>query len=159
MKTFITEKGKVSRTTKEVTTAIIKYFENNEDIFADCIEELDNYNGYLSGDRYYFMDELNELYSNAEPLGLLTHAFYGYDKETYTIDSGGNKKYGEFNPNRKYFTYNGYGNLVSADYKEYSTYLDRYAVEAMSENRRYIDTIENDEELTELFDELEQAEE
>ncbi|MBP3447776.1 MAG: hypothetical protein J6K51_02005 [Clostridia bacterium] len=59
--------------------------------------------------------------------------------------------------NRDYFYYNGYGNLVSSDYKDYSTHLDNYAVEAMSENRSYIDSIDNDEELTALFDELEAA--
>ena len=78
----------------------------------------------------------------------------------YTVLSGyncDNKTYGEFNPNRDYFYYNGYGNLVSSDYKDYSAFLDRYAVEKMSENRRYIDAIEENEELTELFDELEES--
>ena len=88
----------------------------------------------------------------------MSRAFYGYDEDTYTTDSYGNREHGAFNPNRAYFTYNGYGNLVSADYKDYSAHLDPYAVNAMSENREYIDTIENNEELTELFNELEQAE-
>ena len=52
--------------------------------------------------------------------------------------------------------YNGYGNLVSTDYKDYSAHLDEYAIEEMSENRCYIDTIESDSELSSLFDELEQ---
>ena len=63
---------------------------------------------------------------------------------------------GEFNPNRDYFRYNGYGNLVSADYKDYSGQLDRYAVESMSENRDYIDSIDQSDELAALFDELEE---
>lgn len=75
---------------------IIDYFNNNEDLFNSCMEELDNYNGY--------------------------------------------------------------GNLVSCDYKDYTAQLDKYAVEAMSENRQYIDTIENNNELNALFDELEQDE-
>lgn len=149
---------KIRTTKKEISDAIIKYFEENEDIFNDCIDELDEYNGYLNDNRYYPMDELNEFYTGTEPSEILLRAFYGYDSETYITDGSGNKEYGQFNPNREYFTYNGYGNLVSADYKDYSAYLDAFTVEVMSENRDYIDTIEDNEELAELFDELEQAE-
>lgn len=152
------EEEKATRTAEEITAAIIEFFKKNEDVFNDCIEELDNYNSYLNDDRYYSMDELDELYTGTEPSEILHRAFYGYDAETYNTDGSGKKEYGQFNPNREYFTYNGYGNLVSADYKDYSAYLDNYAIEEMSENRNYIYTIENNEELTELFDELEQAE-
>lgn len=152
------EEEKTTRTAEEITTAIIEFFKENEDVFNDCIEELDGYNGYLNDDRYYSMDELDELYTGTEPSEILRWAYYGYDAETYTTDGSGNKEYGQFNPNREYFKYNGYGNLVSTGYKDYSGRLDNYAVEAMSENRNYIDTIEDNEELTELFDELEQAE-
>lgn len=146
-----------TRTPEEITADIIAYFENNEDVFNDCMEELDNYNGYLSDDRYYSMDELDEFYNGVEPSEILRRAYYGHDTETYTTDASGNKEYGEFNPNREYFRYNGYGNFVSADYKDYTGQLDKYAVESMSENRNYIDSIDNDEELTALFDELEAA--
>lgn len=149
---------KATRTAEEIAAAIIEFFKEHEDVFNCCMEELDGYNGYLNDDRYYPMDELDELYVGTEPSEILRRAFYGYDAETYITDGSGNKEYGQFNPNREYFTYNGYGNLVSADYKDYSGYLDNYAVEAMSENRNYIDTIEDNEELAELFDELEQAE-
>lgn len=152
------EEEKATRTAEEITAAIIEFFKENKDVFNDCIEELDGYNGYLNDDRYYSMDELDELYTGTEPSEILRRAYYGYDAETYTTDGSGNREYGQFNPNREYFTYNGYGNLVSADYKDYSGRLDNYAVEAMSENRNYIDTIEDNEELAELFDELEQAE-
>lgn len=146
-----------TRTPEEVTAAIIEYFEENGDTFADCIEELDSYNGYLGDDRYYSMDELDEFYHDTEPSEILRRAFYGHDAETYITNGSGNREYGAFNPNREYFTYNGYGNLVSADYKDYSDKLDRYAVEEMSENRSYIDSIESDDDLAALFDELEEA--
>lgn len=55
-------------------------------------------------------------------------------------------------------SHNGYDNLVSADYKDYTGYLDKYAIEAMGENRRYIDSIEQSDELAALFDELENTE-
>ena len=145
-----------SRTAEEITADIIDFFKANEDIFTDAIEELDSYNGYLGDARYYAMDELDEFYTGTAPSELLFRAYYGYDEETYTTDSSGNKTYGEFNPNREYFRYNGYGNLVSADYKDYSGQLDRYAVESMSENRDYIDSIDQSDELAALFDELEE---
>lgn len=147
-----------TRTQEQITNAIITYFENNEDIFNSCIEELDSYNGYLNDDRYYYMEDLNEFYNNTEPMELLYRVFYGHDADSWHTDSTGNKIYSEFNPNREYFSYNGYGNLISTDYKDYSAYLDSYDIDSMSENRRYIDTIESDEELSALFDELEQLE-
>lgn len=150
-----TNTAKATRTTEEVTADIIKYFQDNEDAFNNCIEELDGYNGYLGNERYYSMDELDDFYTGTEPSEILRRAFYGYDEDTYTTDGSGNREYGAFNPNREYFKYNGYGNLVSADYKDYSAHLDNYAVEEMSENREYLYTIESDEILTALFDELE----
>lgn len=152
------KKETTARTPEEITADIIAYFKNNEDLFNDCMEELDAYNGYLGDDRYYSMDELDEFYRDSDPLEILRRAYYGRDDDTWTTDSNGNKTYGEFNPNRDYFYYNGYGNLVSSDYKDYSHLLDNYAIEAMSENRSYIDTIADDDELTALFDELEQDE-
>ena len=134
---------------------IIEYFENNEEIFNTCIEELDSYNGYLNDDKYYEMEMLNDIYHGSDPLEILERAYYGRDDDTWHTDAHGNKIYGEFNPNREYFYYNGYGNLVSSDYKDYSAHLDHYVIEDMSENRHYIDTIEDNDELNALFNELE----
>ena len=119
------------------------------------MEELDNYNGYLGDDRYYNMDELNDIYSGQEPQEILFRAFYGFDADTWSTDSSGNKTYGAFNPNRDYFYFNGYGNLVSSDYKDYSSNLDAYAIEEMIENRNDISSIEENPDLSKLFDELE----
>ena len=142
----------------EKVNAIIEWFEDNEEVFNDCIEELDSYNGYLGDDRYYSMDELNELYSGTDPIELLNRAYFGHDAETWHTDSHGEKEYGPFNPNREYFTFNGYGNLVSANYKDYSAFLDKYAVESMADNRNYIWEINHNPELRELFDALEDEE-
>lgn len=153
----ISEEGKApNRTAEEITADIIDFFEANEDIFTNAIEELDSYNGYLGDDRYYAMDELDEFYTGTAPSEILFRAYYGRDEETYTTNGDGPKTYGEFNPNRDYFRYDGYGNLVSTDHKDYSSQLDKYAVESMSENRSYIDSIEGDDELAALFDELEE---
>lgn len=137
---------------------IIAYFEEHEELFNSCMEELDSYNGYLGDDRYYPMDELDEFYHGSDPLEILRRAYYGHDDDAWHTDASGNKIYGEFNPNREYFYFNGYGNLVSSDYKDYTDKLDTYAIEDMSENRHWIDSIEDDEELTALFDELEDDE-
>ncbi|MBR2388236.1 MAG: hypothetical protein IKB02_05655 [Clostridia bacterium] len=134
---------------------IIAFFEGNNDIFNDCIIQLDDYNGYLNDDRYNDMELLNEIYSGTEPLEILRRAFFGHDEDNFHTDSHGGKEYAEFNPNRDYFKFNGYGNLVSTDYPDYSEYIDKYAIEEMSEKRRWIDAIDDNEELTALFDELE----
>lgn len=139
---------------------IIAYFKENEDAFNDCIEELDNYNGYLADDRYYPMEDLNEIYYHGKDvIEILSRAFYGYDENNWIIDNYGEKHHAEFNPNREFFRYNGYGNLVSSDYKDYSDHIDEYAIKSMSENRQWIETIDNEPELSELFDELEETEE
>lgn len=151
--------SRLMRTAEEVTADIIAFFKENEDVYNEAIEELDGYNGYLGDDRYYSMDELDELYTGTEPSEILRRAYYGCDAETYATDGSGNREHGQFNPNREYFTYNGCGNLVSADYKDYTGMLDDYVVESMKENRRYIDSIEQSDELTALFDELEEVEE
>lgn len=139
---------------------IIEYFNNNEEVFNAAIEELDSYNGYLNDNRYYEMEMLTEFYAGADPIEILQRAYFGRDDDTWTTDNSGNRTYGPFNPNREYFYYNGYGNLVSSDYKDYTGYIDAYAVEAMLEHRRYIDTISDNEymDLCLLFDELETEE-
>jgi hypothetical protein len=131
--------------------AIISFFEDNEVIFNDCIEELDSWNGYLGDDRYYEMDELSELFCDTDPVELLNRAFFGHDNETWTTDSRGNREYGPFNPNRSYFTFNGYGNLVSANYKDYSDHLCEYFVDSLAENVQHIYAVEDNAELSELI--------
>lgn len=126
---------------------LMDYFKENEDAFIEAIEELDSYNGYLGDDRYYDMVFLNEFYYDADPLDILYRVFYGYDEDTSTEE-----RHTEFNPNREYFRYNGYGNLVSADYKDYSDRLDDWFIKSLKENYGHLyisnetkEAIENDE--------------
>lgn len=143
----------------EATKQILEFFEDNTDVFNECVEDLDSYNGYLGDDRYYCMEELDDLYSGVDTTEILRRAFYGYDEDTWTTDSSGNKEYGAFNPNREYFTFNGYGNLVSADYKDYSAFLDDYVVKELSDYRNDIYAINDNAELSVLFDEYDDADE
>lgn len=137
---------------------ILEYFKENDDAFTDCIEELDAYNGYLGDNRIYPMDELEDIVSGYDKMDLLNMAYFGNDDDDWIMENGEKKNVYSFNPNRDYFYFNGYGNLCSTSWKDYSAHLDHYAVEAMEENRSYIDTIEGDPELSELFDELENEE-
>ena len=113
-------------------------FESDEELFNSTIEELDSYNGYLNDNRYYLMDELNEIFNDSEPIEILNRAYFGRDDDSYTTDASGNKQYNEFNPNREYFYFNGYGNLVSSDYKDYSYLLDDYFVDSLLENYEFL---------------------
>lgn len=141
-----------------IVAKIQAYFEENEEIFNSCVEELDIETGFLSDDRYYEMVTLNEHFYTTDPIDILYRAFYGYDEDNYTTDSYGNKTYGAFNPNREYFYYNGYGNLVSTNYKDYSAHLDTWLIEEMCDYRMEITAITDNEELSALFDELGECE-
>lgn len=142
-----------------IIAKIQAYFEENEDVFNSCVEELDVEIGFLNDDRYYEMECLNEHYCNTDPIDILYRAFYGYDEDNWHTDSHGNKTYGAFNPNRDYFYYNGYGNLVSTDYKDYSAHLDAWLIEEMCDYRDDLDSIINDDDLAGLFEELAECEE
>ena len=137
----------------EIKNEIKALFEENEDIFNEVIEELDSWNGYLGDDRYYLMSDFDELHKWISPMEVLQRTFYGGDDDTK--DANGMR--GEFNPNREYFFYNGYGNLCSTDYKDYSAHLDDYFVEAVLENFGHIWT--DSDELKQLVEAYEEAEE
>lgn len=133
---------------------IVSWFEDNNDAFTACIESLDAWNGFLGDDRFYLMEEINELYPNA--LDAMTRAYYGHDGECYSTDERGEKHYAEFCPNRDYFTFDGYGNFVSYDAPDYSDKIDSYAVNELYDNRSRVTEIEDYLDLSILFDELDE---
>lgn len=112
---------------------LMELFENDEQLFNSTIEELDSYNGYLGDNRYYEMEMLSEFYHGTDPIELLNRAYFGYDADNWHTDGHGNKEHAAFNPNREYFTYNGYGNLVSTNYKDYSAFLDGHFINEIIE--------------------------
>lgn len=141
------------RSKEEIVNDILGYLRDNEDDFVELMEELDLRNGYLGDDRWYDMDELNEIYCGIEPIEILQRAYFGRDNDSWTIDRHGEERYDSFNPNRNYFSFDGYGNLVSSDYRDYSNYLTATTVlDAFRDNIHYPDA------LKEFFDELERAE-
>lgn len=121
------------RTEKEIRQELKDLFEDDTELFNDTIEELDSYNGYLDDRRL----------------------FYGRDDDCYITNSQGEKEYSQFNPNREYYYYSGYGNLVSSDDKDYSDFLDDYFIDNLLENRSYLNI---DADIETLLDELENAE-
>lgn len=104
------------------------YKENNEDFVSD-IEELDSWNGYLGDDKVIPMDELDEIFQGVEPSEILRRAFFGYDEPYAKFENRAS-----FNPNREYFYFNGYGNLVSTDERDYSDCLDDDFVQEIIDN-------------------------
>jgi hypothetical protein len=134
---------------KTINEQLKELFENDEELFNSTIEELDGWNGYLGDDRYYSMNDLPELLCGTDPIDLLNMAYFGKDKDNYHTDSSGNKIYASFNPNREHFTFNGYGNLVSSNYKDYSYLLDDYFIEALIEN---YESLYLDDEILEIIE-------
>lgn len=108
---------------KTLAEELLEYYKQNGDDFNHDIEQLDWYNGCLGDRRLTPMDELDEIYSSTDALEILRRAYFGHDDDSWTIENG-ERVYDEFNPNRDYFYYNGYGNLVSTDELDYSDYLD-----------------------------------
>lgn len=144
------------RTEKEIRQELKDLFEEDEALFNETIEELDSYNGYLGDDRYYFMENLTDYIDTSDLWNsLIYRMFYGRDDDCYITNSQGEKEYSQFNPNRDYYYYNGYGNLVSSDDKDYSDYLNDYFIDNLLENRSYLNL---DTDIEVLLDELENAE-
>lgn len=139
---------------KEIAERIIEYFKTNEDAFNDCIEELDAWNGYLQEDRYFEMELLDEVLDGSTPTQILHMAFNGYDEDSYDSETERYKE--QFNPNQPYFKFNGYGNLVSTYFKDYSAHLDEYFVKDLADEWNRIGF--NNEELEQMLYDYQNAE-
>ena len=137
---------------QQIIDDIIELFENDEELFIEAVEELDDWNGFLENDRYLDMDLLEDVLSGRDILDMLNMSYFGKDEDSWN-------EYSSFNPNRKYFKFNGYGNLISAYYKDYSCYLTESFIEDLYENRYKLSVIDNNSEVKELFNKLEELEE
>lgn len=131
---------------------LLDFYKQDSEAFANDIEELDSYNGYLGGvDRISDMEELNDLFHDLEPLDILNRAFFGYDDDDSTSDQKA-----PFNPNRDYFYLNAYENLVSTDERDYSDYLDETFVRDIIENEYNLDLSNGAAEIIEKYDDEEE---
>ena len=67
------------RTEEEIREELKDLFEEDNTLFNETIEELDSYNGYLGDDRYYFMEEIDELLSDYNVTDILYRVLCGYN--------------------------------------------------------------------------------
>ena len=76
------------------------YLLENIDTLKDVVSECNSWNGSLDAYSYWYNDEetLSMFFDGQGYMYVLERAFYG-----------------DYNPNDEYFTFNGYGNLVSLD--------------------------------------------
>ena len=81
------------------------YWESHNDSFSRVCEELDSYDGFLDGNRFYSMYELDDLLYDEKPSDIVR-----------VIDN-------DFNYADNYFYYDD-GRLCSTDEKDYSNYVD-----------------------------------
>lgn len=136
----------------EIIDEIIEVFESDEELFIEAIEEIDDWNGFLGNDRYFEMGLLEDVLDGRDIEDVLNMAYFGKDEDSWN-------EYSSFNPNRNYFRFNGYGNLVSADYKDYSYCLNEDFVGDLYEHRYELEVINNNSQLKELLGKLEELEE
>ena len=85
-------------------------------------EKITLLNEYLGNVNYtdhmiYFMDEIDEILYGITPDNIIRLAFYG-NRFNFEQDN--------FNPNNEYFSFNGYGNLVSISGYDLEAYCDLY---------------------------------
>ena len=126
---------------------LMNYYRENMEDFANDIEELDGWTGCLYDDKVYPMDDINEFFSNEKPDEIIRRAFYGYD-EPLNKD----EERHPFNPNRNYFYFNGYGNLVSIGEKDYSDYLDSDFIQDIIENSYNLSLSKGAEEIIDDYE-------
>ena len=156
---------------QEVFEQIKAYLEGHQNEFNVIIEEIDDENGILEGERRQMMYNLNEWVGDITPLQMAEQI--GYDDDTiyylegYTeaVKSGItkdelNKRYvqhGSFDVNRNYFYNPGFQYLVSTDKKDYTEFLnDDIVADFLSGPSAY--TVSS-EELNALIVAYEEAEE
>ena len=120
---------------------LLAYYKENSEDFADDIEELDNWNECLYEDKIFSMDELDEVLQDIEPSEILRSALFGHD------ESHGGLIKSSFNLNRDYFHYNGFGNLVSTDERDYSDYLNDYFIQEIIDNKSNLSLSEGAQEI------------
>lgn len=101
---------------------IVKYLEENEEVFNRLIEELDSWNGFLGDDRWNPMYDLDEVLSGESATDIIRLV-----------------QNSSFDINDDYFRFDAYGSLVSAYSLDYSDYLDESFVKKLADNMDHID--------------------
>lgn len=137
---------------KTLAETLLNYYQEHEDDFNRDIETLDCWNGILGDSCVKQMDKLDEIYQGKEATEILRRAYFGRDDDSDYYDENGKRCYGEFNPNRDYFYFDGYENLVSTDKRDYSDYLDIYNVQDIIDNECYLGLSDGAQEIIDNYD-------
>ena len=137
---------------KTLEETLFNYHQKHEDDCNHDINELDSWNGRPGGRRAEQMDYLDEIYQGKEATEILRRAYFGHDDDSWHEENG-ERVYGEFNPNRDYFYFNGYGNLVSTDELDYSDFLDEDFVQGIINNECHLDLSDGAQEIIDNYDE------
>lgn len=60
------------KTIEELKAQALETLKNNDDIFVQCVDELDNWSGFADGFRCYSMSELDDFYCDCKVSKLLS---------------------------------------------------------------------------------------
>jgi hypothetical protein len=71
-----------TKTREQIIDSIIAWLKENEEEYNEIIEDLDSYMGYLGDDRYFSMDELDEIYADTPATEIFNRAYWGYDADS-----------------------------------------------------------------------------
>jgi len=131
----------------ELVKELMNYYKENEENFVDDIEELNGWNDCLYGDQIYSMSDFDEVLQDIEPSDIMHVVSYGYDEPVNK-----DEERQPFNPNRQYFYFNGYGNLVSTDKIDYSAYLDTYFIQDIIDNNANLTLSEGAQDIIDNYE-------
>jgi hypothetical protein len=137
----------------KLVETLLNYYCEHDDDFNHDIEELDDWKGCLGDGRIEPMYMLDEFYKNKDSTEILRNAFFEYDN-AYSKS----EQRETFNPNRKYFYFNGYGNLVSTDEREYNDYLYVDYIQDIIDNEHHLFLSDGAQEIIDDYDELKEME-
>lgn len=116
--------------TTELKKALCDAMQNDSTLADELFYELNSWNGFHADDEHFLMTDIDNFFER--PSDIMPRMFYGYD-EYYKDEYGHHTE--AFNPNRDYFYFNGYGNLVSTDEPTPSSdYIDEMIDEIERDN-------------------------
>ena len=121
-----------------IENRMVDYWKTHNDSFSRVCEELDSYDGFLDGDRIYFMDELDELLDGKKPSEVLQ-----------IVDTD------NFNYNDNFFYWDDIYGIRSINEKDYYNYVNYSEVfEKLIDDYGQVFTRKYGHEYYELFEEV-----
>lgn len=138
-------------TKTDLRKEIIAILDENPALLASVLEELDDLNGYLGGDRWMSMSDLDLVLGDINPSDVAMMCYWGKD-----LDSWNDRP--TFNPTRQYFRFNAYGHLESSDVRDYADWNNGSLADDIALNWGRLDFVKNDKELLDLAIALDEAE-